>query len=88
MVRETRQQLQARARAIGQYLHIAIAVQPQLRRERLDQPLPARRRRDERTQRGIARHDRCAARGFGNKPHRPLHDDVGEISLAHLRLPR
>lgn len=82
-----RKQLRRRPRAIGQDLHIAIAVQQQLRRQSLDQPLPARRRGNERRERGIARHHRRAPRRLGDQPHRPLHDRVREIPLANLRLP-
>ncbi|MBB4838203.1 hypothetical protein HNP52_001254 [Sphingomonas kyeonggiensis] len=79
-------ELAHRAAVIGQHLDIAIAVQQQLRRQRLDQRLAAAARGHQREQRRIAGLQGRAARAFGHQLHRPLRHRIVAIGVAHLRL--
>ncbi|MCY1170521.1 hypothetical protein D9M73_105960 [compost metagenome] len=78
-----REQLDHVARRIGQHLHIGIAVQQQMRRQRRGQRLPARSCLDQRDGFGRPRQRRIAHR-IGNQPHRALRHRIAQIQRAHL----
>lgn len=79
-------ELAHRAVAIGQDLHIAIAVQQKMRGQRLDQRLAAAARRHQRAQRRVARLQRRAAGAFGHQLHCALRHRIVAIGIAQLRL--
>ena len=81
-----REQLRRFALAVGQHLDEGVAVQQQVRRDRLEQPLPARSRRHQRGRRLVRSRDRRSADALRHQPHRPLRHRVAEVSVANLRL--
>jgi hypothetical protein len=77
------EQLRGLARLIAYHLDVAVAVQQQLRGERLEQRLPGAGRLHQRQRPGVRRRQRRAADPFGHQPDRALRHRVVDERAPH-----